>query len=178
MKRQALQYCVPVLLDAAEALSSAFARGNKLLVCGNGGSAADSQHIATEFVCRLSGDFERPALPAIALTTDSSILTAIGNDYTFERIFARQVEALGRKGDVLLAISTSGNSEVVVEAVRAAKSQGMITIGLLGRDGGKLAPLTDYPIVVPSESTQHVQESQIALYHILVGIVERTVFPQ
>lgn len=178
VKRRVLEGCLPALFDAARALAACFSNGGKLLICGNGGSAADSQHIATEFVCRLSADFERPALPAISLTTDTSILTAAGNDYSFERIFARQVEALGRAGDALLAISTSGNSKVVVEAVTAAKMHGLVTIGLLGCNGGAVGALTDHAIVVPSGKTQHIQESHIALYHILVALVERDVFSE
>jgi D-sedoheptulose 7-phosphate isomerase len=178
VKNRVIERCLPSLFDASRALAVAFKNGGKLLVCGNGGSAADSQHIATEFVVRLSSDFERPALPAIALTTDSSILTAAGNDYAFERIFARQVEALGRTGDVLLAISTSGNSKVVVEAVTAAKMRGLLTIGLLGSSGGAIGALTDHAIIVPSDKTQHIQESHIALYHIMVALVEREVFSE
>jgi D-sedoheptulose 7-phosphate isomerase len=178
VKRAVIAQCVDAVVDAAADLSAALQSGHKLLICGNGGSAADSQHLAAEFVSTLTMDYERPAIAAIALTTDTSILTAIANDYGFDRVFARQVQALGHSGDVLLGISTSGNSKVVVEAVEAAKKIGIRTIGLLGRDGGQLAGLVDHPIVVPSPVTMHIQESHLALYHILVAIVERTLYPK
>ncbi|MBK7499868.1 MAG: SIS domain-containing protein [Ignavibacteriales bacterium] len=142
------------ILIAVEILVSAYKDGNKLLLCGNGGSAADCQHIATEFMIRLSHHIQRPALPAIALTTDSSNLTAGGNDIGFENIFARNVEGLGSLGDVLLAISTSGNSPNIIKATEAAHSKGIKVIGLLGGNGGKLNSLVDLPIVVPSSNTQ------------------------
>jgi phosphoheptose isomerase len=169
--------CLPALARAAEAVAGCLRSGGKLLICGNGGSAADSQHLAAEFVVRLSANFERRAWPAIALTTDSSILTAFGNDYGFERVFARQVEALGAPGDVLLAISTSGGSPNVLRAAETAQQRGLTVIGLLGGSGGPLRELSDIPIVVPSPFTQHVQESHLALYHLLCGIVERMLYP-
>jgi D-sedoheptulose 7-phosphate isomerase len=178
VKRQVIEQCVGTLVASAATLSEAIQSGHKLLICGNGGSAADSQHLAAEFVSTLSMDYQRPAIAAIALTTDSSILTAIANDFGFDGVFARQVEALGTPGDVLLGISTSGNSEGVLRAVKSAKARSMKTIGLSGRDGGKLGSLVDHSIVVPSPTTQHIQESHLALYHILVAIVERTLYPQ
>jgi phosphoheptose isomerase len=178
VKKRVIEECVDVLVDSAATVSDALRAGHKLLICGNGGSAADSQHLAAEFVSTLSMDYQRPAIAAIALTTDSSILTAIANDFGFDGVFARQIEALGSPGDVLIGISTSGNSEVVLRAVAKAKGLGMKTIGMTGRNGGKLATLVDHAIVVPSPVTQHVQESHLALYHILVAIVERTLYPK
>ena len=160
------------ILKAIDLLVSAYKNGNKLLLCGNGGSAADCQHIATEFMIRLSNHIQRPALPAIALTTDSSNLTAGGNDIGFENIFARNVEGLGISGDVLLAISTSGNSPNIIKAVESAHSKGMKVIGLLGGNGGKLKPLVDLPIVVPSTNTQRIQEGHITIAHIVCELVE------
>ncbi len=160
------------IIKAVEILVSAYKDGNKLLLCGNGGSAADCQHIATEFMIRLSHHIQRPALPAIALTTDSSNLTAGGNDIGFENVFARNVEGLGILGDVLLAISTSGNSPNIIKAVETAQSKGMKVIGFLGGSGGKLKSLVDLPIVVPSSNTQRIQEGHITIAHIICELVE------
>ena len=146
------------------------------MLCGNGGSAADCQHIATEFVIRLSHNLERPAIPAIALTTDTSNLTAGGNDIGFTNVFARSIEALGKKGDCLIAISTSGNSENIIKAVNKSKLLGITTIGLLGNDGGKIMPLCDMSIVIPTNDTQRIQESHITVGHILCEIVERELY--
>ena len=140
------------------------------------GSAADSQHIAAEFVSVLSQTFPRPAVPSIALTTDTSMLTASANDFGFDGVFERQVEALGRAGDVLMGITTSGNSTNVLKAVARAKQAGMTTIGLSGRDGGRIREAADQCIVVPSDSTQHIQEAHIAIGHILCDLVERSLF--
>jgi D-sedoheptulose 7-phosphate isomerase len=140
------------------------------MLCGNGGSAADSQHLAAEFTGRFSKD--RPPIAAVALSTDTSALTCIGNDYSFNDIFARQVQALGKAGDCLIAISTSGNSGNVLAAVAAAKSLGISTIGLLGRDGGKLKAQCDVSIVVPSQVTARIQEAHILIGHSLCGAVE------
>ena len=178
IKKLVIEQCVPTLVEAAAAVSESIRSGHKLLICGNGGSAADSQHLATEFVSQLTSDYRRPAIPAIALTTDTSILTAIANDFDFKEVFARQVEALGSTGDIFLGISTSGNSDAVLTAVITAKSLGIKTIGLTGNNGGKLASVVDYAIVVPSAVTMHIQESHLALYHILVAIVERTLYPK
>jgi D-sedoheptulose 7-phosphate isomerase len=166
----------PSILAAAQALTAAFRSGNKLLLCGNGGSAADCQHMATEFVSRLSRERERRALPAIALTTDTSFLTAYSNDSGFDGVFERQIEAHGQPGDVLIAISTSGNSGNVVRGVRKAKSLGLTTIGLVG-EGGELTGLVDLPIVVPSRDTQRIQEAMLAVEHILCDLTEEALFP-
>jgi D-sedoheptulose 7-phosphate isomerase len=166
----------PSILAAAQALTAAFRSGRKLLLCGNGGSAADCQHMATEFVSRLSRERERRALPAIALTTDSSFLTAFSNDCGFDGVFERQIEAHGQPGDMLIAISTSGNSENVVRGVRKAKSLGLTTIGLVG-EGGELTNLVDFPVVVPSRDTQRIQEAMLAVEHILCDLTEEALFP-
>ncbi len=164
------------ILKAVDILVSAYKDGNKLLLCGNGGSAADCQHIATELMIRLSHHIQRPALPAIALTTDTSNLTAGGNDIGFENVFARNVEGLGNRGDVLLAISTSGNSPNVVKAVEMAHSKGMIVFGFLGGNGGKLKSVVDLPLVVPSSNTQRIQEGHITIAHIICELVEDKLF--
>lgn len=160
------------LLKAIELLTECYKKGNKLLLCGNGGSAADCQHIATEMMVRLSHHIQRPALPAIALTTDTSNLTAGGNDIGFENVFARNVEGLGIKGDVLLAISTSGNSPNIIKAVEMAHKKEMKVIGFLGGNGGKLKNIVDLPIVIPSSNVQRIQEGHITIAHIICELVE------
>jgi D-sedoheptulose 7-phosphate isomerase len=165
---------ISALTAAAEATGKAMLAGHKLMVAGNGGSAADAQHLVAEFVCRLTVD--RPAMRAIALTTDSSILTAVGNDHCYDNIFERQIEALGQQGDVFLGISTSGNSVNVVKALETARQLGMINIGFSGRGGGKMAPLCDYNIIIPSDVTAHIQESHLALEHIFCHLVEISCF--
>ncbi len=162
------------LAEAAEITAKAMLDGRKLMVAGNGGSAADSQHLVAEFVSRLVQD--RPALRAIALTVDSSILTAIGNDYGYERCFERQIEALGQKGDVFLAISTSGNSPNILRALKLSHTLEITTIGLSGNGGGKMAPLCDYNLIIPSTITMNIQESHLALEHIFCLLVERCYF--
>lgn len=162
--------CGSAIERAARAIVACLQSGGKLLFFGNGGSAADAQHLAAEFVGRFVK--ERQALPAIALTTDSSILTAIGNDYGFERAFSRQVEALGRKGDVAIGISTSGDSPNVLLAIKAARENGLITIGLAGKTGGQLGRCCDIPIVVPGQNTARIQECHIAIGHILCELAE------
>jgi D-sedoheptulose 7-phosphate isomerase len=164
---------INAIADAADVCIESIREGGKIMFCGNGGSAADSQHLATELVVRLSGEHDRGAYPAIALTTDTSILTACGNDYGFNYIFARQVEALGRAEDVLIVISTSGNSPNIIQAVESAKAKKIVVIGLLGKDGGKLKNLVDISLVVPSADVQHIQESHIAMGHVLIGIIEK-----
>ncbi len=154
--------------------ADAMGSGRKLLVCGNGGSAADSQHLVAEFVARLTVD--RPALRAIALTTDTSILTAAGNDYGYEHVFSRQVEALALPGDVFLGISTSGNSPNIVRALHTARRLGVHTIGFTGNGGGKMRDLCDHNIIIPSDTTMNIQESHIALEHIFCMLVERYTF--
>ncbi|CUT02623.1 phosphoheptose isomerase, partial [Candidatus Kryptonium thompsonii] len=176
VKKRILSQCTDQILKAVEIITNAFRNGKKLLLCGNGGSAADSQHIATEFVIRLNPEIKRPGLPAIAITTDTSNLTAGGNDIGFENTFARTVEALGNEGDVLIGISTSGNSENVIRAIKTAKEKGMKTIGLLGRDGGKMKELCDLAIIVPSNNTQRIQEGHITIGHIISELVEMELY--
>lgn len=159
------------LIAAVEATAEALLAGRKLLVAGNGGSAADAQHLAAEFVCRLEDN--RAAMSAIALTTDTSALTAISNDYGYERIFARQVEALGQKGDVFIGISTSGNSPNVIRALEQCRTMGVITIGLTGKSGGKMVPLCDYCLRIPSEVTMYIQQAHLALEHMFTLLVEQ-----
>jgi D-sedoheptulose 7-phosphate isomerase len=148
--------------------------GGKLLIAGNGGSAADAQHLAAEFVSRFY--FDRPGLAAIALTTDTSALTAIGNDYGFERLFSRQVDALGRAGDVFIGISTSGNSPNVLAALAECRTKRLITVGLTGRSGGKMAALCDHCLRMPSTETPKIQEGHIIVGHIICALVEREMF--
>lgn len=159
---------------AARTVADAYGAGKKTLLAGNGGSAADAQHIAGEFVSRFR--FDRPGLASVALTTDTSILTAIGNDYGYDELFARQVQAQGLGGDVFIGISTSGNSRNLVQALTACREKGIRTIGLTGADGGAMAGLCDISIRVPSSDTPRIQESHILIGHILCGIVEETVF--
>ncbi|HEX2984441.1 MAG TPA: D-sedoheptulose 7-phosphate isomerase [Ignavibacteriales bacterium] len=168
--------CSREILKAVELAVSAYKNKKKILLCGNGGSAADCQHIAAELMIRLSHDIERPALPAIALTTDTSNLTAGGNDIGFENVFARSVEGLGNEGDILIAISTSGNSGNIIKAVKMAKSKKMITIGFLGGNGGKLKPLADHAVVIPSHSVQRIQEGHITVAHILCELIEKELY--
>jgi D-sedoheptulose 7-phosphate isomerase len=160
---------------AAEMLIDTLRAGGKILIFGNGGSAADAQHIAAELVNRLN--YDRPPIAAIALTTDSSILTSVGNDATFDDLFERQLRALGRSGDVAIAISTSGNSPNVLKAVSAARELGIRTIALGGRGGGRLASLTDLALIVGSESTQRIQETHITIGHILCELIESELYP-
>ena len=162
------------VVEAGRLTAAAMKAGKKLMVCGNGGSAADSQHLVAEFVSRLTVD--RPALRAVALTTDSSILTAIGNDYSYDNVFERQVEALGLEGDVLLAISTSGNSRNCVKALKLAKKLGIHTIAYTGNKGGTMAELADINVIIPSDVTMNIQESHLALEHIYCMVVERYYF--
>ncbi len=175
-KLKIINQCSDDILSASELIVNAFKNGNKLLLCGNGGSAADCQHIAAELVIRMSHKIKRPALPAIALTTDTSYLTAAGNDIGFENVFARGVEGLGFNGDILLAISTSGNSKNIVKAVQKAKSKEMKTIGFLGGDGGKLKSLVDLPIIIPSSNVQRIQEGHITVAHIICEIIEEELY--
>lgn len=169
-KEQVLKRLVPVIDRVACLLIETLEKGGKILLFGNGGSAADSQHIAAELVGKLI--VKRRALPALALTTDTSNLTALGNDFGYEMIFRRQIEALGQKGDVAIGLSTSGNSVNVLAAVRMAHQKGMKTIGFSGRNGGPLAGLVDQAIVIPSDSTQRIQEAHITVGHILCELIE------
>jgi len=176
VKLEIFEKCSQDISDALNILVNSFKKGNKLLLCGNGGSAADCQHLATEFMIRLSHDLNRPAIPAIALTTDTSNLTAGGNDIGFINVFARSVEGLGNSGDVLIAISTSGNSENVIKAVEKAKEKNIKTIGFLGGSGGKLKSIVDKAIIVPSENVQRIQEGHITIGHILCELAERSLY--
>jgi len=175
IKRQTAASCAGSIARAAEMIAGVFLSSGKLLLCGNGGSAADCQHMAAEFVGRFSKELDRRALPTIALTTDTSFLTAFGNDFGFEGIFQRQVEALGSPGDVLIAISTSGNSPNVIRAVEAAKKVSISTIALTG-NGGRLSAMADIPIAVPSADTQYIQEAHLAVEHTLCELVEFVLF--
>lgn len=169
--------CIKSILAAIELIISTFRAGNKVLICGNGGSAADSQHMAGEFVCMLNKALNRPGLPAIALTTDTSILTAYANDIGFNKVFERQLQALGQPGDLLIGISTSGNSANVILAMKKAKISKMQTVALIGHRG-KLAKIADVAIAVPSANTQYIQESHIAIEHIICELVEYNLFPE
>ncbi len=162
------------VVEAGRLTAEAMKSGKKLMVCGNGGSAADAQHLVAEFVSRLTVD--RPALRAIALTTDTSILTAIGNDYSYDNVFERQVEALANPGDVLLAISTSGNSKNCVKALKLARSMGVRTVAYTGNDGGAMKEHAELNVIIPSKTTMNIQESHLALEHIFCMVVERFYF--
>ncbi len=164
------------ILIVAERMATALKADKKIVIFGNGGSAADAQHMAGELVGRFVK--ERRALPAIALTTDTSILTAVGNDYGYEDIFSRQIEGLVRRGDVALGISTSGNSKNVLRGLASAKDQGAFTIGLTGKAGGKLASAANVAIKVPSTNTQRIQESHLTIIHLVCGLIEEMLFPK
>jgi len=166
----------PRILEIANQMSAVIGAGGKLLIAGNGGSASMACHFAAEMVVRLTSDRNRQALPAIALTADTSILTACGNDYGFDSIFARQVEALGNKGDMLLVMSTSGNSENLVRAVNTALERNVIVSALLGADGGKIGKMLERPFIVPHPSTQRIQEEHLFVIHTIVDLVERDLF--
>ena len=162
------------IIQSAEVIADAFKADRKLLICGNGGSAADAQHIAAEFVNRFM--IERPPLPAVALSTDTSIITSIGNDYSFDQIFSKQVKAIGREGDVLLAISTSGESKNVITAVKVARDMGIKTIGLTGKGGGKMANMVDILLNVDSDVTPRIQEVHITAGHIICDLIDHILF--
>jgi len=174
VKETFFRQSVADLILLAERIALAFTGDCKLLICGNGGSAADAQHIAAEFVNRYT--LERPPLPAMALTTDTSVITSIGNDYSFDDIFSKQVKALGMEGDILLCISTSGNSKNVLSAVRDARTQGMYTAGFIGYDGGELAKMVDLALVVRSNATPRIQEAHILAGHIICRLVDYILF--
>ena len=172
---QTVVQCSPAVNEIADCLVACFRKGNKVMVCGNGGSAADSQHMVAEFVNRFRMD--RAALPAIALTVDTSILTAIGNDSSYEFTFSRQVEALGRPGDILAAISTSGGSPNILKALEVARERGVKTVGFTGENGRQsMAPKCDLCLVVPSADTPRVQEVHEFIYHVICGMVEQALF--
>lgn len=170
VKQKALEANITILAEAANKIKECLKEGKKILIFGNGGSAADSQHIAAEFIGRFQK--ERQALPAIALTTDTSILTALINDYGNGIVFARQVEGLGQSGDIAIGISTSGNSSNVIEGLKKAKELGLTTMALTGRDGGEMGPLADIHLNVPSETTARIQEVHICMAHCLCELAE------
>ncbi len=176
VKGETLELEARHVVDAADLLIETFGAGGRVLVFGNGGSASDAQHLASELAGRF--DRERPALPALALTANSSDLTAIGNDYGFEHLFARLVQAHGRPGDVAIALSTSGRSANVNVAVAEARARGLRSIGLVGKGGGELASLVDVAVVVPSDSTARIQECHITVTHVLCELVDAALFPE
>jgi len=176
LRRTVGQSLAEPLVELANNIAAVLGSGHKLLICGNGGSAADSSHMAAEMIVRLTGERNRASLPAISLTADTSILTAAGNDFGFEHIFARQIEGLGQRGDMLLVISTSGNSANLISAVEAAREKRMLIAALLGGDGGKIAPLADKKLIIPHSSVQRIQEEQIFLIHLLVELIESDLF--
>lgn len=162
------------IYDASAMMIQCLQKGGKILWCGNGGSAADSQHLSAELVARLN--ITRPGLASLALTTDTSLITAWSNDVGFETLFSRQVEALGKKGDVLFGLSTSGNSPNVLEAVKSARKKEITSIALLGKNGGTIHEFTDLSIIIPSDNTQHIQEAHITVGHILCDLIESKLF--
>jgi D-sedoheptulose 7-phosphate isomerase len=177
-KLKIMKHCSGDISKIIDAIIRVFTHKNKILLCGNGGSAADAQHLATEFMIRLSPHINRPALPAIALTTDSSLLTAGANDLGYDNVFTRSIEALGNEGDMLIGISTSGNSESVNRAFQKAREKKMVTVGFLGKDGGLSKNLVDLSVIVPSNDAQRIQEGHITIGHIIFQQVEREMFEQ
>lgn len=174
LRKTFLADCAPVLDAASRRMAQSLAEGGKILVCGNGGSAADAQHMTGELLGRFL--MERPSLPAVALTVDSSTLTAVGNDYGYDEVFSRQVSGLGRPGDVLVAFSTSGGSANVLRAIETARAGGMIVVGLTGKGGGKMAPLCDYLLNVPHARTPLIQEMHEACMHLLCQLIDYYLF--
>jgi len=173
VKQKMIPVCVDQAEEAAQMIAGSMKQGGKLMFCGNGGSAGDSQHLAAEFVATLDHTKPRPGLPALALTTDSSFLTAYSNDFGFEGVFARQVQALGQPGDVLVGISTSGNSKNVIAAAQVARDKEISFIGMTGEGGGQMAQLADLLLAAPSSVTMHIQECHIALGHAITARVEQ-----
>jgi len=163
-----------MIVSVAQECVAVYCKGKKTMLAGNGGSAADAQHIAAELVGRYG--FDRPSIPSLALTTDTSNLTAIGNDYGYDKVFSRQLEGMGQEGDLFIGISTSGNSQNIINAFDAAKDKGVTTVALVGRDGGKMAKMADYAIIIPSNATPRIQESHILIGHILCDIIEKELF--
>lgn len=168
------QPLIDVIVEVAKACIEVYRKGKKTLLAGNGGSAADAQHIAAELVGRYG--FDRPSIPSLALTTDTSNLTAIGNDYGYDKVFSRQLEGMAQEGDLFIGISTSGNSQNIINAFVSAKERGVTTVALVGRDGGKMAQMADYAIIIPSSATPRIQESHILIGHILCDIIEKELF--
>ena len=162
------------IVTVAKACVEVYRNGKKTLLAGNGGSAADAQHIAAELVGRYG--FDRPSIPSLALTTDTSNLTAIGNDYGYDKVFSRQLEGMGQEGDLFIGISTSGNSQNIINAFESAHHKGITTVALVGRDGGKMGSIADYAIIIPSNATPRIQESHILIGHILCDIIEKELF--
>ncbi len=176
LKNQVKEKLSEKIIEVAHALAECIRNGGKILLCGNGGSAADAQHFAGELVVRLSSDYTRGALPAITLSSNDYVLTACANDFGFEQVFSRQIEALGKAEDVLLCISTSGNSPNLIRAIEKAREKRMKAIGLLGKDGGRMAKIVDFCLVVPSRKTQRIQEVHITICHILTSLIEKALF--
>jgi len=168
------QELINTIMNVAKACVEVYRHGKKTLLAGNGGSAADAQHIAAELVGRYG--FDRPSIPSLALTTDTSNLTAIGNDYGYDKVFSRQLEGMAQEGDLFIGISTSGNSQNIINAFESAKDRGVTTVALVGRDGGKMAAMADYAIIVPSNATPRIQETHILIGHILCDIIEKELF--
>ena len=168
------QKLLNTIKDVADIATKVLQADKKIMFCGNGGSAADSQHLAAELVSKLN--YDRPGLSAMALTVDTSALTAIGNDYGYDKAFSRQVEAVGQKGDLLFVFTTSGRSKNIIEAVKAAKSKGIITVGFLGRDGRDVGGIVDYQLNIPADETPNIQEGHISTGHIICGIIEDNIF--
>jgi len=162
------------IVTVAKACVEVYRQGKKTLLAGNGGSAADAQHIAAELVGRYG--FDRPSIPSLALTTDTSNLTAIGNDYGYDKVFSRQLEGMGQEGDLFIGISTSGNSQNIINAFESAHHKGITTVALVGRDGGKMAAMANYAIIIPSNATPRIQESHILVGHIVCDIIEKELF--
>ncbi len=172
LRRRLAEEMTPAVIGVVDACEAAMRGGGKLFFCGNGGSAADSQHLATEWLVRLRSKVERPSWPAIALTLDPTALTAGGNDYGFDEVFARPLSGLGRAGDVLFGITTSGRSPNVLRALETARGIGIVTVGLLGGDGGPAKALCDHPLIVPSTVTARIQEAHITLGHVVLELLE------
>jgi D-sedoheptulose 7-phosphate isomerase len=168
------QPLIDIIEDVCKRCVDVYKNGHKTILAGNGGSAADAQHIAAELVGRYG--FDRPSLPSLALTTDTSNLTAIGNDYGYDKVFSRQLEGMGQEGDLFIGISTSGNSVNIINAFLSAKEKGITTVALVGRDGGKMAQIADIAIIVPSNDTPRIQESHILIGHIICDIIEKEIF--
>jgi len=162
------------IVEVAQACVALYKTDKKTILAGNGGSAADAQHIAAELVGRYG--FDRPSIPSLALTTDTSNLTAIGNDYGYDKVFSRQLEGMGQEGDIFIGISTSGNSLNIINAFESAKKKNILTVALVGRDGGKMAQMADISLIVPSDSTPRIQESHILIGHIICDIIEKEIF--
>ncbi len=176
LKERVKEELAEKIVEVANILAECINKGGKILLCGNGGSAADAQHFAGELVVRLTSDYTRTAIPAITLSSDSFILTACANDFGFEQVFSRQVEALGKPEDILVCISTSGNSPNLIKAAQKAKEKKMKTVGLLGGDGGELKKFTDISLIVPSHATPRIQETHICICHILCELIEKELF--